>query len=90
MDHPLPNRPSLKKVLECNFVLPTYWTAEGLVRGNDQFPIPIAKRKAGFETATADAAIPILLATDQIAFLPDLLVRPMIQAQPGENFTAVN
>lgn len=81
VDHPLPKRPTLKQVLEHPFVVPTYWTTEGLVRGNDQFPIPISKRKAGYETATADAAIPILAETDQIAFLPDLLVRPFIHAE---------
>jgi DNA-binding transcriptional LysR family regulator len=81
LDHPLPKRPSLKQVLECSFVVPTYWTSEGLVHGNDQFPLPISKRKSGYETATADAAIPILLNTDQIAFLPNLLVRSFIQSQ---------
>ncbi len=81
VSHPLPKRPSLKQTLEYPFVIPTYWTTEGLIRGNDQFPMPISKRKAGYETATADAAIPILLETDQVAFLPDLLVRPFIQSQ---------
>jgi hypothetical protein len=71
----------VKQILEYPFVVPTYWTVEGLVRGNDQFPLPISKRKAGYETATADSALPILLETDQIAFLPDLLVRPSIQKQ---------
>jgi DNA-binding transcriptional LysR family regulator len=79
--HPLPKRASLKQILEYSFVIPTYWTSEGLAKGNDQFPLPISKRKAGYETATADAAIPILIETDQIAFLPELLVKPFIEAK---------
>ena len=78
-DHRLPRRPSLPQILEYPFVVPTYWTADGLVRGNDQFPIDIKKRKMGFETATADAAVPILLESDHLAFLPNLLVQPFIE-----------
>ena len=79
--HPLAKRPSLKQILEFPFVIPTYWTAEGLMRGNDQFPLPVAKRKAGYETATADAAIPILMETDHVAFLPHILVQPFLKSQ---------
>lgn len=79
-DHPLRRCPQIKQILEFPFVVPTYWTQEGLVRGNDQFPIPISKRKIGFETATADAAIPILLETNQIAFLPELLTRNFVKS----------
>lgn len=77
--HPLAERPSLNDVLDHPFVIPTYWTQEGLVRGNDHFPVAMTKRKIGFETATADTAIPILLETNQIAFLPNLLTRPLVQ-----------
>jgi DNA-binding transcriptional LysR family regulator len=76
--HPLPKHPNIKQVLAYSFVIPTYWTQEGLVKGNDQFPVPLSKRKAGFETATADAAVPVLLETDQIAFLPRILVRELL------------
>lgn len=69
----------LAQILEHAFVIPTYWTAEGLVRGDDNFPVSLAKRKLGFETATADAAIPILLATEQIAFLPSILIAPYVR-----------
>lgn len=76
--HSLIKRPTLKQILDYPFVIPTYWTNERLVQGNDQFPIPISKRKIGFETATADSAVAILIATEQIAFLPSLLVNPFI------------
>lgn len=76
--HPLPPRSSLSKILEYEFVTPTYWTPEGLEHGNDQFPIPVSRRRTGYETATAEGAIPVLLATDQIAFLPALLAGPFV------------
>jgi DNA-binding transcriptional LysR family regulator len=78
--HPLSKRPSLKQVLEYPFVVPAYWTSEGLLRGNDHFPVPISKRRTGFETATADAAIPILMETNQLAFLPEILVKTAIES----------
>jgi len=79
-DHPLSKRPTLKQVLEYPFVLPSYWTSEGLLRGNDHFPIPMSKRQTGFETATADAAIPILAETNQLAFLPEILVKAALES----------
>ncbi len=79
--HPLQSGASLDDVLAYQFVMPSYWTSEGLVRGNDQFPVPAAQRRLGFETSTADAAIPILLQTDQIAFLPEILVRPWLKSK---------
>lgn len=81
MDHPLQKRAKLKEILEYPFVTPTYWTQEGLIKGNDQFPVPISKRRPGFETSTADAAIPILLRTDQLAFLPEVLARSALNAK---------
>lgn len=77
-DHPISSRPSLRQVLEYSFVSPVYWTQEGLTRGNDQFPVPITKRKLGYETATADAAVPIVLKSDQLSFLPEILVRSFV------------
>ena len=76
--HPIARRATLKQLLGYSFIYPVYWTQEGLVKGNDQFPVPISKRKMGYETATADAAVPILLKTDQLAFLPEILVRPFV------------
>lgn len=79
--HPLADRSSLKQILEYPFVVPTYWSSEGLTSGNDQFPLPISKRRTGFETQTADAAIPILLSTNQIAFLPKVLAKPWLKGK---------
>ena len=81
IDHPLSRKATLKQALEYRFVVPTYWTAEGLVKGNDQFPVPFTKRKRGFETATADAAVPILSETDHLAFLPAILAQPFLDSK---------
>lgn len=77
--HPLNENASLKQILEYPFIAPTYWTLEGMRHGNDQFPIPFSKRKIGHETATAEAAVPILRATQHIAFLPDILGRTFLK-----------
>jgi DNA-binding transcriptional LysR family regulator len=79
--HKLSSRSSIEKILDYDFVAPTYWTPEGLEHGNDQFPVRFSKRRTGYETATAEGAIPVLLSTDQIAFLPALLVSPFVATQ---------
>lgn len=77
--HPLAKRPRLAQVLEFPFVMPTYWTQEGLVQGTDQFPVSASKRKRGTETSTADAAVSVLRVSDQVAFLPGLVAKPLIE-----------
>ena len=77
--HKLGPRSALNRVLEYRFVAPTYWTPEGLEHGDDQFPLPMSKRRIGHETATADGAVPVLLCTDQLAFLPRLLVSSYVE-----------
>ena len=76
--HPIKKQVFKADLLKYQFIAPTYWTPEGLTKGNDFFSIPMAKRKPGHETSTADAAIPILLQTEQIAFLPSLLVASQV------------
>lgn len=75
--HPLLSRKNLqlKDVLQFPFVIPSYWTQEGFALGNDGCPIPLSKRIKGDETATAEAAMAIVRRTDQIAYLPDILIR---------------
>ncbi len=78
--HPLKKQILKSDLTPYQFISPTYWTAEGLIKGNDFFPIPISKRKTGHETSGADTAIPILQNTDQIAFLPRLLVAAQVES----------
>ncbi len=77
--HPLKKDALRADVLKYPFILPTYWSNEGLAKGNDFFEVPVTKRIQGYETSTADAAIPILLQTNHVACLPSLLVRSLVQ-----------
>ncbi len=79
--HPLKKNPSREEVLRYPFVFPTYWTSEGLQKGNDNFEIPISQRILGYETSTADAAVPIILGTNQLGFLPGPLVQPLVASK---------
>lgn len=72
--HPLPESASIKDLLKFPFVLPVYWSQEGMALGNDSCPIPIGKRIRGHETSTAEAALNVVRATDQLAYLPDILI----------------
>lgn len=78
-DHPLAKKPSAKDILNYPFVYPAYWTNEGLREGNDNFPVPIRKRIRGIETATATSAAQVVAYTDQIAFLPHLVTRELVE-----------
>lgn len=75
--HPLLTKKNLqlKDVLQFPFVIPSYWTQEGFALGNDGCPIPLSKRIKGDETATAEAAMAIIRRTDQVSYLPDILIR---------------
>jgi DNA-binding transcriptional LysR family regulator len=77
--HPLTKGASLKEVLKYRFVTPIYWTHEGVRKGKDQFPLVGERRLQGFETATAIGAAHVVARTDQIAFLPHLVV----ESTPG-------
>lgn len=79
-NHPLKKQILKSELLQYPFISPTYWTSEGLMKGNDFFPVPVSKRKAGHETSAADTAIPILRQTDQIAFLPSLLIASQVES----------
>jgi len=75
--HPLASKGSLteREVLKWKFVMPSYWTQEGFALGNDGCPVPPNKRLRGHETSTAEGAMALVRATDQIAYLPNILVR---------------
>ncbi len=75
MNHPIFKKPTLKEALKYRFVYPIYWTAEGIRRGNDYFPIPIQRRRRGTETATAIGAAQIVAQSDQLGFLPNLVAQ---------------
>lgn len=54
------------------FVVPAYWTREGLKEGKDNFPKGL-KRKLGHKTSTATSAAEVLKWSDHLGFLPSLV-----------------
>ena len=73
-------RCSVQAVKEFPFVLPVYWTSEGLVEGNDQCPLRPSQRRAGVATSSAETALGVLKASTQVAFLPEILARDAVKA----------
>lgn len=54
------------------FVVPAYWTREGLKEGKDSFPKNL-KRNLGHKTSTAMSAAEVLRWSDHLGFLPSLI-----------------
>ncbi len=79
-DHPLPRRTTLAEIIKYPFIQPIYWADDGVHHGTDPFPKPISERIRGYETSTADSAAELLKRTDQLACLPEILARPLVQA----------
>lgn len=78
--HPALKKPTREEILKYPFVHPTYWTNEGLAKGNDFFEIPFSKRVLGYETSTADAALPLIASTNQLGCMPRILVQRWVDA----------
>ncbi|MGZ3721755.1 MAG: LysR family transcriptional regulator [Bdellovibrionales bacterium] len=75
-NHPLTKKTvTEREALKWKFIIPSYWTQEGFALGNDGCPIPIQKRLKGHETSTAEGAMALVKSTDQIAYLPNILIR---------------
>jgi len=77
LKHPLADKKSIteREALKWKFVMPSYWTQEGFALGNDGCPIPMSKRLKGHETSTAEGGMAIVLNTNQIGYLPNILIR---------------
>jgi DNA-binding transcriptional LysR family regulator len=73
--HPILKKPTREELLKHPFVHPTYWSSEGLAKGNDFFEIPLSKRIMGYETSTADAALPLIVSTNQLGCMPKIIVQ---------------
>lgn len=73
--HPIGLRTTLNELLKYPFVMPLYWTHEGMNKANDYFPLKKVKRQIAHRTSTAEAAINLVSVTDSMAYLPDLLIR---------------
>ena len=79
-DHPVLKKKTVNNITKYPFVYPAYWSSEGIQYGDDHCPVPIGKRIRGYETATATAAAEVVQSTDQLAFLPELIIRTKIQS----------
>lgn len=62
-------------VVEHPFVMPTGWSPQGFVRGEDHCPVPWGVRFPGHEATTAETALEIVAATSQLAFVPEVLAQ---------------
>lgn len=77
-DHAIAKRPGLDSVLQHPFVYPVYWSDQGIRFGDDGCPTPIRKRIRGYETVTATAAAEVVRHSDQLGFLPNLVMQPLL------------
>lgn len=78
--HPLSETVTEAEALEYPFIIPTY-LSEGRFRpGFDYCPVSVVQRKWALETATAGLAAQALLHADHLAFLPEVVVRPLIKS----------
>ena len=76
--HPLKKKSTKAEVCEYAFVVPNFWTPEGFVVGNDHCPLSWTERKKGIEISSALNALEVILNTDQVSYLPDVIVRDAV------------
>lgn len=60
------------------FVQPVYWTHSGLTFGNDFCPLRRERRLQGTAVSTADTALAVIRASDNLAFLPSIAAEPWV------------
>lgn len=94
--HPLTRLKKVQSadVVEHPFVMPTGWSPQGFVRGEDHCPVPWGARFAGHEATTAETALEIVAATSQLAFVPEILAQRgvdhgLLREVPVEDWPAV-
>ncbi len=76
--HPLGKKATPDDVTAFPFIVPTYLKGDAFAVGNDFCPIPWHKRIKGHEASTASIAAAIVHHTDQLAFIPRLVVRTLL------------
>ena len=79
-NHPLGKKTTESAVLKYSFITPTDWTTLGYAEGDDHCPVGVRQRRRGHEAATAETALQIVKATDQLTFVPEILVERSRQA----------
>ena len=79
-DHPLHKIKSVTSldVVKYPFVMPTGWSSQGFIRGEDHCPIPWGVRNSGHEATTGETALEIIASSQHLAFVPVILAqRPL-------------
>jgi DNA-binding transcriptional LysR family regulator len=75
----VPKKCTFDSIRHLPYIVPVYWTNEGLLEGNDQCPVKMRDREQGVATATAETALAVLKTSDQLAFLPEILAREAVE-----------
>jgi DNA-binding transcriptional LysR family regulator len=77
--HALGRKATAAEVAEQAFVLPAFLASNGIYEGNDLCPLPWFERHRVFETQSALTALQMVLATDHVAFLPDVAAAELLR-----------
>ena len=79
--HPLTKQKIVQgtDVIQYPFVMPTGWSAQGFIRGEDFCPAPWGMRFPGHEATTAETALEIVSQTTQLAFVPSILAQRSVE-----------
>ena len=80
--HPLTELKPIRgsEVVKFPFVMSTGWSAQGFARGEDHCPAPWGVRFSGHEATTAETALEIVLHTDHLAFVPQILAQRSVES----------
>ncbi len=91
-DHPLSMSCNTEQVLRYPFVVPTGWSERDgeYVVGEDQCPVPLAKRLRGSEATTAENALEIVQSTQHLSFVPELSTAHLIKAGKLKRITVTD
>jgi DNA-binding transcriptional LysR family regulator len=77
--HPLGANTNEQDVKKYPFVTPFSLTAGEFRHGEDQCPLPLRSRIVGEETQTAEAGLQIVANTDQLIFVPEIMVQSRVE-----------
>lgn len=81
LNHPLRSQFEVLSthVLRYPFVMPSQWTQQGFLRGDDFCPSPWELRIPGYESSTGESALEIASMTNQLVFVPAILASRFVK-----------
>lgn len=76
-DHPLTKLKTVttSDVVKYPFVMPTGWSSQGFIRGEDHCPVPWGARFSGHEATTGETALEVVGASTHLVFVPVILAQ---------------